>query len=50
MYRAWNPIFAKVWSGETSGLTAVREANRLADVIVSLKTLHPTADVLQAKL
>ncbi len=50
MYRAWNPIFAKVWSGEVSGLSAAAEANRLADVIVSLKTLHPTADVLQAKL
>ena len=50
MYRAWNPIFAKVWSGEVSGLAAAAEANRLADVIVSLKTLHPTADVLQAKL
>ena len=48
--RAWNPIFAKVWSGEVSGLAAAAEANRLADVIVSLKTLHPTADVLQAKL
>ncbi len=50
MYRAWNPIFAKVWSGEISGLSAAAEANRLNDVIVSLKTLHPTADVLQAKL
>ncbi len=50
MYRAWNPIFAKVWSGEVSGLAAAAEANRLNDVIVSLKTLHPTADVLQAKL
>ena len=50
MYRAWNPIFAKVWSGEISGLSAAAEANRLNDVIVNLKTLHPTADVLQAKL
>ena len=50
MYRAWNPIFGKVWSGEISGLSAAAEANRLNDVIVSLKTLHPTADVLQAKL
>ena len=50
MYRAWNPIFRQVWEGEVSGLTAAAEANRLNDVIVSLKTLHPTADVLQAKL
>ena len=50
MYRAWNPIFGKVWSGEVSGLAAAAEANRLNDVIVSLKTLHPTADVLQSKL
>ncbi len=50
MYRAWNPIFGKVWSGEISGLAAAAEANRLNDVIVNLKTLHPTADVLQSKL
>ena len=50
MYRAWNPIFGQVWEGEVSGLAAAAEANRLNDVIVSLKTLHPTADVLQAKL
>ena len=50
MYRAWNPIFGQVWSGEVSGLAAAAEANRLNDVIVSLKTLHPTADVLQSKL
>ena len=50
MYRAWNPIFGKIWSGEISGLAGAAEANRLNDVIVSLKTLHPTADVLQSKL
>ncbi|MDE0005866.1 MAG: extracellular solute-binding protein [Rhodospirillaceae bacterium] len=50
MYRAWNPIFRKVWEGEISGLAAAAEANRLNDVIVNLKTLHPTADVLQSKL
>ncbi len=50
MLRAWEPLFFEVFEGKISGLAAMAEANRLCDVIVSLKTLHPTADVLQAKL
>ena len=50
MARAWRPVINKVWAGEISYVNAAQEADRLNKLIAGLRTLHPTSDVLQAKL
>ena len=50
MARAWRPVINKVWAGELSYVNAAQEADRLNKLIAGLRTLHPTSDVLQAKI